>query len=119
MAKFWTFNQNNTGGSFDYQSKSGITHFVIVEANDQLHAMQRAMDIGLYFNGVDSGADCGCCGDRWYKPDGDGDDQPMIYGEPAANATTLCAWMPKGREICVHYLTGRKKWYGVNAKVRS
>lgn len=112
MAKFWTFNQNNSGGSFDFQPNDGITHFVIIEANDITHAMQRALDIGLYFNGCESGMDCSCCGDRWYKPYGDGDEQPMVYDQPAANARGW-AWMKKGKEICVHFLDGRKKWHGM------
>ena len=114
MSKFWTFNQNNSGGHFDFQLDSGITHFVIIEANDDTHAMQRALDIGLYFNGCYAGMDCECCGDRWSVPHGDGDPEPLIYGEPPG--AYGYQWMEDGRETCVHYLDGRKEWFGVKPR---
>lgn len=118
--KFWTFSQNNSGGSFDYQPNDGITHFVIIEATDETHAMARALDIGLYFNGCESGMDCSCCGDRWSEPYSDGDDSPSIYGEPAETYEEkygfgLYRCFKKG-QVCVHYLDGTKKWYAKPAK---
>lgn len=35
---FYTFNQNNSGGSFDFDKARGITHYVIIEANSVEHA---------------------------------------------------------------------------------
>ena len=29
--------------------------------------LRLAEDIGLYFDGVEQGMDCSCCGDRWYR----------------------------------------------------
>jgi hypothetical protein len=118
VSKFWTCNQNNSGGSFDFQPNDGITHFVVIEANDETHAMQRALDIGLYFNGCNDGTDCSCCGDRWYEPYGEGEAEPMIYDTPVAAATAWKAWMPEGKEICVHYLDGRKEWHGITKEKR-
>lgn len=63
--KFFDFSQNNSGGSFVFDEQRGITHFVIVEAMDADHANSVAENIGLYFNGCESGNDCDCCGDRW------------------------------------------------------
>lgn len=114
MSRFWTFNQNNSGGHFDFQPNDGITHFVIIEANDETHAMQRALDIGLYFNGCDAGTDCDCCGDRWSEPYGEGDPEPLIYGKPPGEYDFQ--WMEDGKETCVHYLDGRKEWFGVKAR---
>jgi len=117
--KFFTFNQNNSGGSFDYDEKAGITHYVIVEAMDKSHAVSRAEDIGLYWDGCNSGRDCSCCGDRWYVPYDDGDDVPKVYdADIRANngykkEVWGTAWMDDGREICVHPLSGDKEWYGV------
>lgn len=61
MSKFYHFSQNNSGGSFDFDENSGITHHVVIEANSADHASARAQDIGIYFDGVRDGVDCGCC----------------------------------------------------------
>ena len=77
---FYTFSQNNSGGRFHNDRTRGIGSYVIVEADDFEHAIERALEIGLYFDGVDSGDDCECCGDRWC-PQYEGTATPMIYGE--------------------------------------
>ena len=64
--KFYQFRQNNSGGSFHHDAAAGIGYNVIIEANSETEAICKAEDIGLYFDGVDSGDDCECCGDRWY-----------------------------------------------------
>ena len=75
--KFFTFNQNNSGGVFD-----GPAMYVIVEAINAKHADQVAEQYGVYFNGCESGTDCHCCGDRWSRTwDEKGDDVPTIYGK--------------------------------------
>jgi hypothetical protein len=41
---------------------------------------------GIYFNGVEDGQDCECCGDRWYPQlNYIGDDEPIVYGTPVAD----------------------------------
>jgi hypothetical protein len=108
--KFYTFNQNNTGGSFDFDKEKGITHYVIIEANSADDANNIAESLGIYFNGCDDNLDCPCCGDRWY-PAGDRWDvsnTPTIYGQPITN--TGYKWMPAGENVCVHYKDGRKEW---------
>ena len=108
---FYTYNQNNSGGSFDFNESRGITHFVIVEADSAADADRRAEDIGLYFDGCDSGIDCDCCGDRWYTQWKDeGTDTPEIYGKPFTEGFGDFTWMDKGKEVCVHYADGRKEW---------
>ena len=64
---FYTFIQNNSGGSFDHDATAGIGLNVIIEANNEDHAIERAENIGLYLDGVDNGQDCPCCGDRWSR----------------------------------------------------
>jgi hypothetical protein len=82
---FYTYSQNNSGGSFDIDHHFGITTYVIVEADSASDADERAEDIGLYFNGA---GDCDCCGNRWSPAAGwwddasDGDSVPSIWGEP-------------------------------------
>lgn len=79
---FYTFNQNNSGGGFDYDPELGITHHVIVEGDNLQDILDTAEKIGIYFNGVDKEIDCECCGDRWYEPfDSDLKPNPLIYGE--------------------------------------
>ena len=63
--KFYIFDQNNTGGYWDK-----ILGFkVIVEAENPRQANKLAEVMGIYFNGVENGEDCECCGDRWYEVD--------------------------------------------------
>lgn len=113
MSKFYTFNQNNSGGRFHFDEEAGITQYVIVEANDYEHANERAKEIGLYFDGIDSGQDCPCCGDRWYSCDeSDVTREPEVYGKPFAKYVPISKWnaYQEDKMICVHYLDGRKVW---------
>jgi len=106
---FFEFRQNNSGGGFDFQPDAGISVHVIVEADDATEANQRAEAIGLYFDGVDKGWDCGCCGDRWYEAwANDGDDVPSIYGTPLDDYEPTIYWMKDGApNAYVHYKDGR------------
>ncbi len=62
--KYYEFRQNNSGGSFH---KPAVV--VYVEALDAKHANSRAEELGIYFDGVEQGSDCSCCGDRWHAAD--------------------------------------------------
>ena len=101
--KFYTYDQNNSGGDFSNFEEEGIGEYVIIEALDELHANARAEDIGIYFDGRYKGQDCYCCGDRWLRAkEEDGDDVPSIFGEPLDDRA-------KSRfdDFCfVHYLDG-------------
>lgn len=79
--KFYTFSQNNSGGTFDVDEKRGIAETVIVEAYSADEANSRAEQIGLYFDGE---GDCPCCGNRWTAcySDNEGTDVPSFYGTP-------------------------------------
>jgi len=61
---WYHFRQNNSGGGWDIDENVGQD--VFIEAHDADEANARADEIGIYFDGVDSGQDCECCGDRWY-----------------------------------------------------
>lgn len=81
-AKWYHFNQNNSGGSFHHDAAAGIGANVWVEAHTFDEACARARNIGLYFDGVSDGIDCECCGDRWYEPsDYYTSDRPEWYGD--------------------------------------
>lgn len=105
---YFTFSQNNSGGSFDYDGVDGISHFVIVEENSAKEALIKASIIGLYFDGA---GDCACCGNRWsdYVDDEDGTKEPEIASRPAAelpDTRFFTKWM-KGYEVFVHHKDGR------------
>ena len=81
---FYTYSQNNSGGSF-----IGPALYVVVEADNSEEADSIAEKNGLYFDGCEKGADCDCCGDRWRRAWVDsGKEKPMIYDEEVSEETT-------------------------------
>lgn len=75
--KFYTYRQNNSGGSFNGP------YAVIIEAKntDEADALAESK-ARVYFDGCDNGRDCSCCGDRWGRAsDYDAADSPTLYGE--------------------------------------
>lgn len=112
---FFHFRQNNSGGSFAFDEKAGISVNVIVEANSVEEANNKAEEIGLYFDGCDNGQDCSCCGDRWYRQyEGDeGNKRPSIYGQAIRKNQKFkkegvfsFKWID-GPEAFIHYKDGR------------
>lgn len=109
---FYHFNQNNSGGGFDVDTKAGITVNVIVEAPSVAEAVEKAKSIGLYFDGVDAGVDCECCGDRWYAPeDTGGSENPEVYGGLVAEYKPRFRWAGAEPEAAVHYADGRVEFF--------
>ena len=111
---FYHYSQNNSGGSFDFDISSGITHHVVIEANSADEANTRAESIGLYFDG---GGDCPCCGNRWSSAWSDkGSETPELYGaelgvkKPDSSFGNF-GWMQDGYETAVHFKDGTVKWY--------
>jgi len=105
QSKFYTYDQNNSGGRFHIDDN--VCEYVIIEAKSPEHANDRAKQIGIYFDGVSKGIDCGCCGDRWTEiwDDDEGDDVPSIYGEPV----TQCKSSMFRNQCIIYYLDGRKE----------
>ena len=64
---WYEFTQNNSGGSFVVDDK--VCHRIYIEAEDFREAVIIAESLGCYWNGVEKGIDCPCCGDRWSKWD--------------------------------------------------
>ena len=58
----YSFRQNNSGGYFTEPAKN----IIVKHARDSEHATEIALASGMYLGGVAAGADCSCCGDRWY-----------------------------------------------------
>ena len=61
--KWFQFDQNNSGGHFVVDNK--VCHRLFIEAESFDDAVEKAEEFGCYWNGVDKGIDCPCCGDRW------------------------------------------------------
>jgi len=123
MSRFYTFNQNNSGGRFHEDEISGIGAYVIIEANSADEANERAESIGLYWNGVDEGRDCDCCGDRWSPVGGwrtdDGNLVPMIYSKevfPCEKGDK--PYMDWDIPSFIHYLDGTIRKVKANAELR-
>lgn len=119
---FYTFSQNNSGGSFDFQ-EGRISKYVIIEAPNAVTANAKARELGIYFDGVRNGPDCSCCGDRWSEQwrDDDGEDFPCVYGESVLDLdqpSMGIKWID-GPEGYVHYEDGNVvpfwelNWMGV------
>ena len=101
---FYHFNQNNSGGWC--HNDEDLCHHVIIEAENASEANARGEGLGIYFDGVENGCDCECCGDRWYPVWGQGDDEPLIYDTRPAAYTEHFA--EPGEVFCrVFYLDGR------------
>ena len=66
---WYCFDQNNSGGYFDVDDK--VCHRLFIEAESFDDAISKAEELGCYWNGVDKGIDCSCCGDRWSLWDDD------------------------------------------------
>lgn len=106
---FYTFSQNNSGGSFEVDDLYGIGHTVIVEADSADEANTLAEQIGLYFDG---NGDCECCGYRWsdFWSDEEGDEVPSYYGKPILEY--VCKWNFMFEDVLfVHYKSGQVDKY--------
>lgn len=84
---FFTYSQNNSGGSFVTNDR--VCQYVIVEANNVAEADTVAEGLGVYFDGVETGVDCDHCGNRWWPADGRGTEKPEIYGENPAEHVAM------------------------------
>jgi hypothetical protein len=63
--EFYEFSQNNSGGVFITDDK--LCHQLFIEAEDAKESIYLAERLGCYWDGVEMGCDCSCCGDRWYR----------------------------------------------------
>ena len=103
---FFTYTQNNPGGRFVNNDR--LCEFVIIEAGNARGADVIAEDLGIYFNGCSTGADCHCCGDRWDSAvdwDDLGTKEPILYGLDPASYRTIFG--PEGIVYCrVYYANG-------------
>jgi hypothetical protein len=99
--KFYTFGQNNSGGSFDHDPRKGIGYRVCVQAVNADDASNRFYDI---IENYSQGGDCSCCGPRWsgYIHESDGSSFPTNYGDESSPLDG--GW---GIPSYTHYLDGQ------------
>lgn len=97
--KWYTFMQNNSGGSF--VENDNVCEIVSIQAETAKDAVRFAKRI------MDNSNSCDCCGPRWsfYIDENDGYDVPSLYGEPMVGAKRL---MFRSQAI-LHYADGRRQ----------
>jgi hypothetical protein len=99
---FYKFKQNNSGGGFDVNDKVSIA--VWIEADSKEEACAKAEEIGIYFDGVEKGEDCSCCGDRW--------SEPWEESEEPTTSNYDSFWVQKGTpHTYIYYKNGKKEWW--------
>jgi hypothetical protein len=97
---FYEFRQSNSGGSFKFDHKRGLSVHVWVEASSAEEANALAENLGIYFDGY---GDCSCCGDRWHEAY-----ESDAVAEVPEQVTGWTGWAPDGvSEGYVHFLDGR------------
>lgn len=114
IALWYEFNQNNSGGSFIENDK--VTHRIFIQAMSLKDAVSKSEELGVYFNGCDSGIDCPCCGDRWSEPNAL--EFPVDWGKGSVfnNIEEYSEYMAKNygwfemkNDSYLYYLDGTKK----------
>ena len=103
--KWFEFGQNNSGGSFVVTSE--LCHRVWIQAPNDVAALAKALDLGVYLHGVRDGIDCGCCGDRWHEPYRP-TEFPMDYGSGLTFS---------GPEEYAQYLADKYGWTAPDARL--
>jgi hypothetical protein len=117
---WYKYHQNNSGGTHIYDKNNGISVNVWVEADNEVHADDRAESIGIYFDGS---MDCSCCGSRWSSADyayNDKDELPPGPEETLKkdefDSFSTIKWSHDGQyETFVHPLG--ESFYGAHAEI--
>lgn len=111
MSKFYTLEQNNSGGY--YIQNNNVDAFVIIEAEtlDQFNKISEDI-LGDYRSY------CSCCGQRWgdsWIDEDDGKVEPMIYDKQVVqfNDSFWC----RGNKVIIYYLNGLKKTYNLDTRI--
>lgn len=104
---FYIFNQSNPGGQY-----KGVERLVIEAPTADIANDIAVKQKNVYFDGVDNGVDCDCCGDRWEK----------VYDENEykTNLTLLRdvteyfnCWPSS---VCIVFFEKNEKWMFVDSK---
>lgn len=98
--KWFTYNQNNSGGYFI--DNDDVSHLICVQAENAEAANTQAYQITEEY-----GEFCECCGERWdiSERDQDGADVPTQYDKPLTESEAS-----HYRQTAVlHFATGEKR----------
>ena len=111
--KFYTFNQNNSGGYFVTDDTNGVCETVIIEALSPNDAWYKLQKIGEKV-GSKMFDYCPCCGERWsdYMDESDGKEHPEIYG---VNVEKAEVGLFRNKAF-VHYFDGSIKEFALIKK---
>lgn len=108
---FYTFFQNSTHGYF-----KGPAMIVIVEAENWFDANRTAEGFcGVYFDGIEKGVDCDCCGDRWSRkgPENTGSPVPSLFNIPLGEYPEAAEG--EGESVLIRYAdTRQERWWIVD-----
>lgn len=106
---FYIWDQNNSGGIFNVDED--LSHRVVIEADSYDLAEAKAFDFGIYYDGVEAGCDCECCGDRWYH--GNELTRHDLEGKTLEECLQGLAdrWGWEDPDIILHYADGSKKTF--------
>ena len=96
--QFFTFRQNNSGGAFEVDEGRGIGLIVVIEAESDEAANERASALGMSFYGG-----CECCGPQWMDAYDDGEPLPMAYSAIPLWCATELSGVDKGLPSFIHY----------------
>lgn len=87
---WYVFNQNNSGGRFHVTDT--VCHRLFIEAPNYDKAIEKAEELGCYWNGVAKGRDCSCCGDRWNCYN----DEPINLSKYNGDIKSYAQWLSDG-----------------------
>lgn len=108
---FW-YDQNNSGGVFIKPAQN-----VIIEADTVDEANIRSEDLGVYFNGVITGDDCECCGDRWYRPWNDDGHSLLEMIKRIESERDISTDFKQAPFILIYFKNGTKKEFTRKADI--
>lgn len=110
---FYTFAQNNSFGTFDINAN--VRAYVIVEADTPDEANRKAMNIGIYFNGVSENIDCPCCGDRWFPVGEANESKVPTIRWTELDLTHFSSTQMNDCDIVIHFTNGNRLYGQVKA----
>ncbi len=106
--KWFEWTQNNSGGGFDVDKE--VCHRLFIQAESYEEAEEKALDMGVYYDGCHEGYDCPCCGDRWYE--GDEVNPPDELRDRCGNMVKI-----NGVEGYAQYLADQYGWTEPDARL--
>ena len=99
--QFFTFRQSNSGGAFEVDEDRGVGLIVVIEAESDEAANEKASALGMSFYGG-----CECCGPQWMDAYDDGEPLPMAYSAIPLWCATQLSGVDRGLPSFIHWSNG-------------